>query len=99
MSLADGIRDRAEETQTSEAVSDNKEEELTPETINEDTQNEESSKEDNPVEQLGGEETMAAFALVDGFGGDMGQHADTAFSATDTDHTAFKDIFEKTKNT
>ena len=38
---------------------------------------------------------MAAFALVDRFGGDMGQCTDTAFSATDIDPTTFKDIFEK----
>ena len=94
MSLADGIRDRAEETKTNTATSDNKEE-LTPETTNEDTPNEESSKEENPDEQLRGEETVAAFASVDRFGGDMGQCADTAFSATDIDPTAFKDTFKK----
>ena len=96
MSLADWIREKAEETKTiAAALDNNEEEELTPQTINEDTQNEESSKEDDPDEQSGGEETMAAFALVDGFGGETGQCADTAFSATDIDPTTFKDIFKK----
>ena len=92
MSLADRIRERAEETKTSAASSDDtdEEEESNPQTVNE-----EPSDENDPVEQSGGEETMAAFALVDGFGGCMGQCADTAFSATNIDPTTFKDIFEK----
>ena len=77
MSLADGTRDRAEETKTNTATSDNKEE-LTLKTTNEDTPNEESSNKENSDEQLRGEETTAAFASVDGFGGDTGQCADTA---------------------